>query len=672
MAFDFTCTHCGRRLTQEEVLFEFPAFLFRGKKGKGNPKESEMRIRLTQKEVQGLAKMGGRNQTQGKAPFRLTLQDALRFKCNANNLELSGIENLTQAELKAYMTTSKSAKTKEELQAHLQNKQSAKEKMRDVFRNKHSKEPKLKGFLELFRHIDVLEGEIEPIIHRTNTVPVVTGFMLYNRQSELLDQCCERVCRFCGKKVFRGAGTAEQRSVVFVGNRNSGKASAIVAVVNHLWHNGTGAAREQLKYQNIELLDLSGQVKELNQYTELKVPDKPNKDEPYSFSILLQTQKDQKLFLTLTDVPEDRYDEINGRIQAGPFFADADAYVVCIDMYKYKLQYQRETAIREMVPRLDVEFEDFVIQMLKKCGPGDDQMLDCEKLCHYIDDLQNMRQDAAGTPGAKAGKAPVLVLYNKEDWIPDLAEIMNGKASFPKIFPKEAAVCEKDMACSGIFKKLRGSISDCYYAQLRCSPFGSIPDDNGFMRERVQRELQYAKEMVKIIEKETGDPKYRDSEKEVLDAVHKKAKAYREQVSESMDKLETQHGLAPQNVDKLAQWLLCVTGCIPIPLTVPMKEKQGNKISYIDQPQEYWVDPPECRMLLPCEQKLHCPKRPLEVLADLVHCKDWLQYHAEAKARQYLFENSEEDSDYARRRNPTQMGRQVWNDYRLRRKSRRR
>lgn len=413
---------------------------------------------------------------------------------------------------------------------------------------------------------------------------VITGFNICTPgQKDIRSNSNARVCPHCGNTVFEKAGTAKHRTVVFIGSKRTGKTSTILALSHFLRHyegdvrNGeriwNSEESRNLRFDSITALSPSARLRsEFNDYSDGYAPQK-----------------------TTTGALE-----------------DAKAAETVATAYSATFLIKAEGGRRTIITLSDIAGE----ACNEETGHVDIAMLqkefktamtcDAYVLCFDTsDDAEHKEDGIAGTAEmiynwAKeiqeqrlancnaTGFVPMMVLFTKCKELED--ENLNKEArnaewselpAYEKIHLFSAEVQRMRATRIRIYRNLSSRIEEmelAYYAQLRCSPYG------------------YAA------------PARPKGETKPSGRVPK-----------------------PRNVEKLARWLMYVTGCLPLSLEEPHIER-------------YYVEPPLYRNERADEKVgvqgqiafLGIPN--LKVLTPIAQ---------NAVARCYLFKNpSESDEDY--------------------------
>lgn len=514
MSHKYFCTHCGRELTQDTVLFDMQYLLT------GNAKErfDILSFRLTKAELEGLVASGTRGD-MNYTHYELSLTALLEYMGNDNNLKAPVIRNLTMDDIKDYvqkvaeqeLATNKADEPEEdnELAALLSDlgvtNAPAEEETQEEEQEEEWPEAiaallakdtanvsrsvtkgKLRHDLDILRQLfgdaDSYRLEIFLLSEEDDSTPkqkVLYGYRANTgvgavRRKTTVENA--RVCCHCGRKVFEHAGTAEHRTVAFIGDQKAGKTSTILALTNYVLngllsdrvdHPIWNSAKTVKSVAFRELLNKDDErlINDLNLYEQGLPPGKTHasrREDAYSATFRFQNkvQPDKYYILTLIDLPGELCDPKTGRIDVDnltnnfPVALACEMFILCFDA---------TTAI----------------------GTQAGGMVD--NVCKWASQFQDIRQEywknavAAGIKESFNNEcfAPVMILYTKcpelenpgdKIKMPAMADLI--KASY--IFRQERHEIDRTQVYKAVgsqFEKY-DNLKNVYVSRLRCSPYG--------------------------------------------------------------------------------------------------------------------------------------------------------------------------------------------------------
>jgi hypothetical protein len=658
MAFDFSCTSCGIPLTQGTVLFDFLNAL-REEDSQETRDFTYLKLYLREEEIRRMITAGedlGRKNPQkmGHVRCQLSFQNLLSLMGNADNFNIPGLEKVSYAEVEKFAewkvattdeeTSAKSADdeelTADEKEELRKEKAAARKKAREAAQAEFEKSTlsmivrrqsddqtskelvdrmdDLKSdFQMLKRYIEVKDQEafitfvINPIYNKVSVSgeELLTGYQIYDDWDNLISSNQEaRVCPNCHEKLFEGAGTAQQRVIVFIGSKGTGKTSTILSLAHYLqyrhiqtsdlkkresmriWENKERCAVEEVHLAN----NHERMVNEIVGFEQGIAPAKTDRKgkgiEAYSITLKVRNKDNKESFLSMLDVPGEICNEETGNIdevEAAKFkiLNHCDAYALCFEhpegrAEREKIEAEKEAANDEKKSN-------------SSSGKKDNRgktMTGEQMVCNWATQIQEMRKKQSQS----VGFVPMMLLFTK---CPQLEDENRKKEADNAPNPKDLYLF-KDERCviqskgdDNIFTPLlntfekSASLKEAFYSTMRCSPFGFRADKAGESKE------------------------------------------------------ENKQTPKPQNIDKLMRWILYVTGCVPLEVNV-------------DGIKKYYLTPPECRNLLPEEKFALDNHRPLPDERDwkspILHwtnlvkslfSDEWKAYAAIARARWMLFEN---------------------------------
>lgn len=282
MPFEYYCTNCGKKLSQDTVLFDMQYVLTKQKDKKFNI----LKFRLTQTELKALYEAALPVEDSFKE-IDLSFGQFLAYAGNQNNLNDPVIAQLSMDQIRSYLgedSLSASVAAAEDLPP-VSNDPFADEEeetggfaaLGDAFKSLSKKKKKKKDqeqeaqsrriedlpppiqaiyrkdtsnmdisftdgkVTEDFKTLKLMfaNGEVCKIRLRLITekdsdgADVLTGYQVY--PSLFIDETAEpRLCSKCDYPVFRHAGTAKHHNIAFFGTRRSGKTSLILAITHYI------------------------------------------------------------------------------------------------------------------------------------------------------------------------------------------------------------------------------------------------------------------------------------------------------------------------------------------------------------------------------------------------------------------------------------------------------
>lgn len=556
MSYNYYCTYCGRELDQDKVFFDLAPVLT----GSDQKVFQILKLLVTKKELEELVNSGERRD-MGYVCCSLTLAELMKYISNENNLNDPQIMSLTKEDIQQYTTEISldvhaeedeeeddifsSAGKKENEKEQDEHQEDTKKKVSDAILALEKKDQKnediyytkenLKKDLSILRTVfaqtDKCCFEILLDTEPDNEGnPVLIGYKVNAGVPKHITIVDERICPYCGRPLFTHAGTAEHRSVAFIGDQKAGKTSTILALAHYaqnavqgvmlddeIWH----ASQSIESVAMIELLSPSERLlADLRRYKEGIAPGKTHanqRDDAYSATFRIRNKYTPKHYLlTLTDLPGELCDPNTGKIRGNdilnhfPVALACDAFVLCFDT---------ETAV----------------------GGNANKMI--SNACSWANAFEELRESYNRASGKDKGLhsliprgntatglyAPVILCFTKS---PDLEETQNHsekpgvKGKFDLIartyvFDDERSILNRNQVYSRIGELMSQYVflKNAYSARLRCSPYGFAAPSEVAVKENASLQLD-----------ENGNirrPK-------------------------------------PKHIDLLMQWLLKTSGCIPV------------------------------------------------------------------------------------------------------------
>lgn len=598
MAYKFTCTSCGRNLTQEQTLYEILTFLTK------DYDFQVLRLYLTEKEL--LACMDpnniqkGPNAVPGRRKFTLPYDKWINYFANAENLDNANVAKLKISDLEEFLSyeppqarevqrreideldydkselEKARQEAEQEYQAALKAEEERLEKERadwesslerflPFVKGKKSLFEELRTDLKMLKTLCGESFEIQLVLNLKREdvsdkgESIVVGAQSFDNDGKSIRALNNhRRCPRCGKPLFVGAGTAPQRTVVFIGSQRTGKTSAILAGAHYLLKSSDGSVGRQI-WKDAEpqpctsVKDATAETRfeqELKDFGAGFAPAKTAVDaiqsasgrgQPaYSVTLKITDEKGRDTFLSMMDVPgeitDDNKDEIDiNRIEDGfQVLYSSDAYVLCFEHQDARYKRRKAEALKEREQlqadpnnknhiRSDAEIEEYARAELTG-----------GRVCGWLQQIQKGREDRYNS------RVPVLLLFTKCENLEKATEeeLRSSGKDGHYIFATEQVVLDNEPFCTEVLGHISHSrdLNECYRAALRCSPYGAA-----------------------VPGKQDGVVGIQPN---------------------------------PKNVDLMMKWILCVTGCTAVPLDTfkGMKNQQA------------YVKAPENRNLLPDEK----------------------------------------------------------------------
>jgi len=376
--------------------------------------------------------------------------------------------------------------------------------------------------------------------------PVVVGAYI-DTGSFKLSLSESRVCPKCGEDIFRKAGTALHKSIVFIGARASGKTTAILALthyaINHMQNDIDDSIWQGSETLNciddVELLDRNGVLlREMSDYSVGFAPEKTNiskRSDAYSSTLLIKSHAgDHQVtrILTLTDLPGELCKN-DGKLDADrilntfPVATVCDAFITCFDTGKVCSAAGEEGAVLQA----EAGKPDYGMSMPTGAL--------ISNTCDWADAFQSMLVRS----GNHKSYVPMMLLYTKCREIEGNVEDAHDPAVLNPLqqvymFSGEQADIVHNKKYSAVTRKLdtKGGMATSYQSMLRCSPLG-----------------------------------YAALTRSAYESYKKNKNGFEAHVEKP----------TPKNIDKLMKWILCVTGCVPVTATYrPLKVSSYTLDSY--------------------------------------------------------------------------------------------
>lgn len=490
MSYSYYCTKCGRRLSQESVLYDMQYLLTEGE----NIHFKTLRFRLTHEELRRFFVGEGDEQRYYPAEISFTaFRDLLANPVNMHNdalkdLELSDIidfleqdqKELEQQEHKdifgGFMgdfsqedTETPSPEFHEEqtppaiqaLLGSVVNAMSSDDAKREI-------RQELSYVLRAFQKKELLQCRIKPILEICDdgVSEILVGYTVKYLSNGLVRDYQARICPTCGELVFEKAGTAEHRSIAFVGYQSSGKTSTILALTHYALNAIAGSFGSEIWKDaapipgiDISLLSPSPRLREdLESYSLGYAPPKTQaavRDDAYSATFLIQREdSNKKQILTLIDLP--------GELCVGG--EGKNAVSGTLETNKINNQFQ-------IAMTCDVYIACFDTAALESAAEG--MASRAADVCSWVEKFQWMRCAYLGIKDP----VPVMLLYTKcAELEKNGIEIISSKdfRNVRYLFESEQAHIENVPIFHFPLQRFQSLtlMRSAYVAALRCSPYG--------------------------------------------------------------------------------------------------------------------------------------------------------------------------------------------------------
>lgn len=568
MAYDYYCTYCGKELNQNIIYFNmFPTLT-----GNKSSQFDILRFRMTKAELEKLV-LSGKKDGNGYYHCRLSFAEVMSYIGNVNNINSQEVAGITLQDIDDYITEEyvvaeetayddqnftnslfgesdpiKNAVKEDPVPVKTEEKVYAKgiialetliEKNENILNTRVKLQEEFRTLRGVFSLGETCEFEIQLNFEEDNDgKPVLVGYTANAGSPKRLVIVDDRLCPYCGVEVIEHAGTAEHKTITFIGDQKAGKTSTIIALTHYALHAAADGAlpsdtwRDCAPVGGIDTIELvskdPAQQHDLKMYGYGVAPAKThnmNRGDAYAVSFRIKNAYQNKYFLlTLTDLPGELFDNTTGRmrtediLQTFPIALACDLFVLCFDTRTAK--------------------GDKAAEMVRKAG-------------NWTNDIQSVRQSYNQSngrdkglmekikkgEGAKALSAPVMILYTK---CTDLEEPDNNPLPMSKAdaFNRIARTNMHDkerrtIDASNVYRNLGvqlakfDKVAGAYQARLRCSPFGFAAPSEIYINEHPE-EFEFA-------------------------------------IDEYGEKYPVLPHPQPKHIDMLMRWLLMVSGCVPVP-----------------------------------------------------------------------------------------------------------
>ena len=613
MAHKYYCTHCARELDQDRVLMDMEyALTVNSEEGEEGEKFRLLKFLVTIQEFQDLLAKGTPGDL-GYLHFDLSVEDLAAYMANAHNLNDPDIAGLTLEDIDGYLADRRgqefgasgddSSDAMDFLgggglddlfggPAQTEEKTVEKYEPSDAIKALKGKIATAKGDnlterlleedLDLLRKLVGENGCISIDIKATDENSdkgdkILTGYYARRGAKQIVKEA--RRCCHCGTLVFKHAGAAVHRAVAFIGEQKSGKTSTILA----LSHYAERAARtvqpgdtiwgSSTSIPGIQYIELVGKDEELEGDLGLydigvapKKTQAQQREDAYSSTLWITNTRGEKFILTLTDLPGELCN-LDGTIQRDkilnefPVAMSSDVFIMCFDTMRAK-----GSAASGIISRT----------------------------CKWASEFQSLRQEykkhtVIREPGDTSPEltekcvAPMMVVFTKcedlENGVAENLEIRNHHN------PKRAAevyslkVEREFIDRNPVYREVGEMVQEyenlkkAYVARLRTSPYG-------------------------------------------FEAPTKPVYLENKSVNKNPD--GTIRYPSPKHVAELMNWLMIITGCVPVPAEFVPNPVEPHIVRRLDD--TVYVRRPQYR----------CWEPQGETYKDKVD---------EAQYRAYLFEN---------------------------------
>lgn len=605
MAYDYYCTYCGKKLNNETVLFDMQALLTGSLDEKR--KLRMLSFRMTEAEIRKLID-GKTPDGENRYACELSFADVMRCVANENNLNDEKVAELTLDDVNGYLnretqreygeSSTKSAddilpfggfgmedeeKTDaaepqpeadvpdpEPIQALLSKDTTTDDRAYSISRLRDE-------FVDLQKHFGkdgVLKFKITPEYN----VDDHGGKVMHGVEVHVGNNCMFldniRVCPCCGNSIFELAGTAEHRSVVFIGYQSAGKTSTILSLTHYATQQGNKVWRGASDLSGIAVQHLSPSKdlkKELMYYSHGIAPQKTNvtkRTDAYSSTFHITSETDGKKvskILTFTDLPGELFEgggDLNKQDIANKFAVATvcDAFVVCFDTSVVEAANDVGAADAGNGFAVGKERRKIIIKDADGIERTTDDVI--KDTCKWADTLQQLLKQR----GNKQMYVPMMILFTKCRQLENQSVSDENKTKMRTGNTIKAVYAFRDeqeaieamgnngngsFTYSSVLDKFNtyGGLATAYQAALRCSPYGyNAPSIGDVIDEIRNGSLMDLKSEFDDLSRNGADD---------LDTIC-------ELVRRHPDRFP---GTKPHNIDKLMRWVLCVVGCAPIKAT---------------------------------------------------------------------------------------------------------
>lgn len=570
MGFKYYCTNCAAQVDQTSELFDMKELL---RPSSGNASFQILKFRLTGAEVLALYNSGV--QMSGNArSCTLTMPQLMGYISNKNNLDVPEAAGLTMEQVIRFIDKGGVEATsgvfdgfggvfganlfddEEEDDAQEAQEEETPAAIQQMIKKDATtdsaefSEVRLREDLKILRNRMGDEGsytfslkpDYEDAVDGTK---VMVGMTITDDVGNHIP-LENRICPKCGEPVFKEAGTAEHKSVVFIGDQSSSKTSTILALTHYARHHmaldsgnvtWSGAACLSNLVDSCRLLNEVARLKgDLWKFSKGYAPPKTkaqDRKDAYSATFFISSMNgSRKKILTLMDLPGelclaggslDRAAILN-RFKVA---MACDTFITCFDTSVLRAAIDGVAQVN-----LSEEEQKSPIEVI-------------EDTCRWADAFQRLLVDNTD----KQDYVPAMLLFTKctELENPDANQAVRA-TSFNAIkncylFHRDETVISANPAYAKAMDKFSttGRLGTAFHAVLRSSPYGYPA------------------------------PTYEVAEK-------------------FPEKKAMLHPPTPKNQDSLMRWILMVSGCIPVtgeyrPNGVNNVEGSYKLTTFIDRPQ---------------------------------------------------------------------------------------
>lgn len=583
MGYEYYCMECGYTNDAETVLFNMDTLLTQDPKKTLN----QLKLRFTEEELCELA--SGDTDIDDYVHCSISFEELMNWMAQPDNLNLESLKQLTLEDVKNFLeqltledvkslvitnnqndvwNLSAVTSDKDDLFSHLDIRESADEEEEENFSENGGIQETHPAIQELLQRNtkntdrsqdeEMLRDEFRMIYNLFQTADnhyhfrlrlytavddqdreLIVGYFV--NENILADNA--RICRRCKKKIFADAGTAEHRVISFIGRPTAGKTSTILALTHYalyglcpmgdtddvkIWKNFE--VNEKLQSITPRLLNRNDSAlsNALKWYTYGVAPIKTEagkREDAYHSTIKFSDSKNkQKMILSLVDLPGELFDggEINQEKLYNEFSAPlgSQALIICFDAGGATLK----------------DITDLV-QISEKM----------QQIC------QGYRKDNCFIPS--------MVVFTKADEVLTIQTELDGKITY--MLKDEDASMIHDPRYNRIVELFSdGQLKYGFYAVMRCGAFGQkVPTTKDITDSEQRSSVDNIFAIVGQNENSMNGDSYRE-----------RVISYAEKIGQTLEKMQP----CPKKVDTLMQWIMMVSGCIPIETSYTTKNHEAD------------------------------------------------------------------------------------------------
>ena len=572
MSFKYYCTNCAAQVDQTSELFDMKELL---RPSSGNASFQILKFRLTGKEVLDLYN-SGREKNGNARECTLTMSQLMGYIGNKNNLDVPEAADLTMEQVIRFIdggavdtpsdmggfggfgggfganlfddeAPEDTQETEEEQTPAAIQQMIKKDATTD---SAEFSEVRLREDLKILRNRMGDEGSYTfslklDYADAVDGTKVLVGMIITDDAGNHIP-LENRICPQCGETVFKEAGTAEHKSVVFIGDQSSSKTSTILALTHYARHHmllNTGnvtwndAACLGNLVDSCRLLTKVDRLQDdLKKFSLGYAPPKTKAQErkdAYSATFFISSMNgSRKKILTLMDLPGELClagGSLNVKDILNKFKVAmaCDTFIVCFDT----------SVLRAAI--------DGVAQVELGDEEAKAPIEVIEDTCLWAEEFQKLLIDNSD----KRDYVPAMLLFTKCTELENPEENRPARAiAFNAIkncylFHRDENTIAANQAYNRAMEKFSttGKLGSAYHAVLRSSPYGYPA------------------------------PTYKEA-------------------NEKPEKKAMLRPPTPKNQDSLMRWILMVSGCIPV--TGEYRPNGANNVegsyklsTFIDRPQ---------------------------------------------------------------------------------------